>query len=218
VAARFGDLTVEALDVHSGLAAHELAFAVEEHGAELAVTVEHAIDRHDDAAAQGIAEDYAAALRWLVDQPAHPRAVATQPVVTGLPRAARAVREDIATVEAVILAVWRELLERDDIGVENNFFDVGGHSHLLVQVMNALRDKVDGELTVVDFFRYPTVRGLAAYLVEQSPAAPGAPAPAGPTAEPEPPRASPERRQSLRKQRARRTARTDQRDEPHAGN
>jgi acyl carrier protein len=218
VSARFGDLAVEALDVRSGLAAHELALAVEEHGAELAVTVEHAVDRHDDAAAQRIAEDYAAALRWLVDQAEHARAVVAQPVVTGLPRAARAVREDVAAVEAVILAVWRELLERDDIGVDNNFFDVGGHSHLLVQVMNALRDKVDGELKVVDFFRYPTVRGLAAYLVEQSPAAPNAPAPAGPAAEPEPPRASPDRRQSLRKQRARRTARTDQRDETHAGN
>jgi 3-oxoacyl-(acyl-carrier-protein) synthase len=70
-------------------------------------------------------------------------------------------------LERTIAGIWRGMLKVDKVGVEDNFFDLGGHSLLLAQVHSRLasalgRDVAD--LTLLDLFRYPTVRSLAAWL------------------------------------------------------
>jgi amino acid adenylation domain-containing protein/non-ribosomal peptide synthase protein (TIGR01720 family) len=71
-------------------------------------------------------------------------------------------------VEAAIAEVWRELLGVDEISVEDNFFDVGGHSTLLVQIHARLRDVLKGDLKgpfpIVTLFQHPTIRSLARSL------------------------------------------------------
>jgi amino acid adenylation domain-containing protein len=67
-------------------------------------------------------------------------------------------------VERAIAAVWREVLRRERVGVNDNFFDLGGHSLLLVQVHNRLRKAFDAEVTMLDLFKYPTISALAAYI------------------------------------------------------
>jgi hypothetical protein len=68
------------------------------------------------------------------------------------------------SLETQILTVWREALGRDGIGIHQNFFDVGGHSLLVLRVYNSLRDLSGRQLKVMDMFRYPTVAALARYL------------------------------------------------------
>jgi len=46
------------------------------------------------------------------------------------------------------------------VGIDDNFFDLGGHSLLLPRLARMLRPTVPG-LTIVDLFRYPTIRSLA---------------------------------------------------------
>ncbi|MCD9140974.1 amino acid adenylation domain-containing protein [Streptomyces albireticuli] len=79
--------------------------------------------------------------------------------------------------ERLVAEVWREVLRLDGIGVEDNFFEVGGDSLLLMRVMARLRDHSPRPLTRVEMFMYPTVRSLARRLAP--PDAPG-PVPAGP--------------------------------------
>ena len=67
-------------------------------------------------------------------------------------------------VEEEIAAVWAELLEVDRVGATQNFFDIGGHSLLAVQAIARLSSVVDHKVSLVDFFRYPTVRSLAEHL------------------------------------------------------
>ncbi|WP_427500986.1 amino acid adenylation domain-containing protein [Methylomonas sp. MED-D] len=62
-----------------------------------------------------------------------------------------------------LLAIWRQVLQRDDFGTEESFFDLGGHSLLLMQVWNALQPQYPA-LQTVDLFRYPTIAKLAAFL------------------------------------------------------
>lgn len=50
------------------------------------------------------------------------------------------------------------------VGLDENFFDLGGHSLLTVQVAARLGDAVGRPVPVTDLFRFPTVRGLAAHL------------------------------------------------------
>ena len=44
----------------------------------------------------------------------------------------------------------------DQVGVDDNFFDLGGHSLLLVQVQAQLRRALDHEIAIVELFQYPT--------------------------------------------------------------
>jgi hypothetical protein len=61
-------------------------------------------------------------------------------------------------LERAVAEVWREVLGVERAGADENFFDLGGHSLLLVRLQNGLREAVGGELEVMDLFRYPTVR------------------------------------------------------------
>ena len=50
------------------------------------------------------------------------------------------------------------------MGVTDNFFDLGGHSMLAVQVNNRLKEELQRDISVVELFQYPTVRALAEHL------------------------------------------------------
>jgi len=84
------------------------------------------------------------------------------------------VRPDLTTayikpgneVEQNIAALWRELLQVDKVGVEDNFFDLGGHSLLVVQLQSRLKELYP-ELSVIDLFKYPTVKSLSNYLSDR---------------------------------------------------
>ncbi len=69
-------------------------------------------------------------------------------------------------VEQQIANVWGRLLKIDKIGVNDNFFDLGGHSLLLVQVQNKLKELVGKEIPLVEMFRHPTVSSLANYFTQ----------------------------------------------------
>jgi acyl carrier protein len=64
-------------------------------------------------------------------------------------------------VEHSIATLWREALQAEQIGLHDNFFDLGGHSLLLAQVHSKVERMFDCKLSLVDMFKYPTVRLLA---------------------------------------------------------
>lgn len=67
-------------------------------------------------------------------------------------------------LESVIATVWRAVLRRDRVGVNENFFDIGGHSLLVVQVLQKLREQLSQPVQLTDLFRFPTIAGLADHL------------------------------------------------------
>ena len=69
--------------------------------------------------------------------------------------------------ENIIANIWQKALNIEKVGVQDNFFDLGGHSLLLLQVYNKLRETFSQELSLVDLFKYPTVGALAKYLTGQ---------------------------------------------------
>ncbi|GAA1299937.1 amino acid adenylation domain-containing protein [Saccharothrix xinjiangensis] len=92
-----------------------------------------------------------AALRALA-----PRAAAGEPAVPHL--------EPRAATERLVAAVWSEVLGAPAVGLDDNFFDLGGHSLLLVRVQTRLRAELGRDLPVVELYTHPTVRALAAHL------------------------------------------------------
>ena len=67
-------------------------------------------------------------------------------------------------MEARLAAIWGELLGVDAVGAEDNFFDLGGHSLLLVRLQARLAAELGSRIRVVELFQHPTVRTLAARL------------------------------------------------------
>ena len=63
-----------------------------------------------------------------------------------------------------VARVWREVLKVERVGLHDNFFDLGGHSLLVVKVHVALRREFGRELTVLDLFQRPTVATQADLL------------------------------------------------------
>ncbi len=93
------------------------------------------------------------------------------PTVHTAPRAAY--RAPQSGMERTITSVWQELLGVEKVGIEDNFFDLGGHSLLMIQVAHRLQGILKRDLSVLDLLKYPTVSELARYLGEgQSGAAP----------------------------------------------
>ncbi|KWD48151.1 type I polyketide synthase [Burkholderia ubonensis] len=68
-----------------------------------------------------------------------------------------------STLERV-QAIWRDVLRTPEVGVDVNFFDLGGHSMLLLQMQQKIEQAFGMRVPRVEFFRNPTVAGLAAYL------------------------------------------------------
>ncbi|HKV07867.1 MAG TPA: amino acid adenylation domain-containing protein, partial [Thermoanaerobaculia bacterium] len=87
-------------------------------------------------------------------------------------REERGLVEPQGHVERTVAAVWCEILGLDQVGRHQSFFDLGGHSLLLVRAQGRLAEELGREISLVDLFRYPTVSALAGFLE------PGAPAPA----------------------------------------
>ncbi|WFE35332.1 amino acid adenylation domain-containing protein [Micromonospora sp. WMMD975] len=86
--------------------------------------------------------------------------VAAEPARASLP----AGPDTLTGTEALIAGIWRDVLGRDTVGVADNFFDIGGHSMALAAVHARLVEATGRSITMLDLFRHPTVRALAASL------------------------------------------------------
>jgi natural product biosynthesis luciferase-like monooxygenase protein len=68
--------------------------------------------------------------------------------------------------ERAIAEIWAAVLGVPRVGMDDNFFDLGGHSLLLAQVHAQLRARVRADLPLVKLIEHPTVGALARYLSE----------------------------------------------------
>ena len=71
----------------------------------------------------------------------------------------------MSDVQQTVAAVWRSVLAIDTIGLDQNFFDLGGDSLRLSLVASKLKEVLPMPFSIVDLFRYPTIRSFTASLV-----------------------------------------------------
>jgi amino acid adenylation domain-containing protein len=67
-------------------------------------------------------------------------------------------------IEQKIAAIWQEVLSLTELSVDDNFFDLGGHSIHIGIVNGKLKEKFDRDLSMVEMFEYSTIRSLAQFL------------------------------------------------------
>jgi len=75
-------------------------------------------------------------------------------------------------VETMIADLWKDVLRLEKVGIHDNFFDLGGHSLLLVQVQARLERHLKRKLPVVDLFQYPSIATLSRHLTGDEDIAP----------------------------------------------
>lgn len=90
-------------------------------------------------------------------------------------------QEPLSAVEHRVAAIWREALDLPQVGRDENFFDLGGHSLLLIKVQSML-EAAFGPVALASLFMHPTVSSQARFLAGGKPAEdvpPPAPRPRG---------------------------------------
>lgn len=67
-------------------------------------------------------------------------------------------------MERVLVDLWLAVLKVPRVGVDDNFFDMGGHSLLLARVQTKLSEQLGFSVSLLDLYAHPTVAELATYL------------------------------------------------------
>ena len=71
-------------------------------------------------------------------------------------------------VETAVAAVWEEVLGVEPVGVDDDFFALGGHSLAAIQIGTRVRSELGSEFDLKDFYNKPTVAHLAALLARET--------------------------------------------------
>jgi amino acid adenylation domain-containing protein len=78
-----------------------------------------------------------------------------------------AFRAPASDEETAIAWLWSQLLHVNSVGLDDNFFDLGGDSLLAVKLVEHIRLRLGIELPVLALFQYPTVAGMASLLARR---------------------------------------------------
>lgn len=66
--------------------------------------------------------------------------------------------------ERRLAAIWCDVLAQEQVGVHDNFFEIGGHSLLAVRMLGKIRDAFELDIPMDAIFEAPTIARLASYL------------------------------------------------------
>jgi|AntRauTorcE11897_2_1112592.scaffolds.fasta_scaffold00406_3 aspartate racemase len=67
-------------------------------------------------------------------------------------------------MESQLLQIWEKVLKISPISVEDNFFDIGGHSLIAVILFDEIRDEIGADLPIAALFEAPSIREMASYI------------------------------------------------------
>jgi len=71
-------------------------------------------------------------------------------------------------LEKAIADIWQQVLGREKVGINDNFFDLGGHSLLMIKVNYQIKESLKKEISIIEMFQHPTIKTLAKYLAQDS--------------------------------------------------
>jgi amino acid adenylation domain-containing protein len=77
-------------------------------------------------------------------------------------------QEPCTETEMELAQIWQEILGVESVGITDDFFDLGGHSLLVVGMVSKIHERLGVELQFGEVFETPTIRDLADSLVNQA--------------------------------------------------
>ncbi|GAX60251.1 nonribosomal polyketide synthase protein [Candidatus Scalindua japonica] len=70
-------------------------------------------------------------------------------------------------LERNIATIWKEVLGREEIGINDKLFDLGGNSIHIVQINNKLQKLLKRDIPMLPMFEYPTISSFAKFLGQE---------------------------------------------------
>ncbi|MEB3219803.1 MAG: amino acid adenylation domain-containing protein [Nostocales cyanobacterium 94392] len=70
-------------------------------------------------------------------------------------------------IERKVADIWQKVLNLEKVGIQDNFFDLGGHSLNVLQVYSKLQELFSENLAMTDLFKYPTISSISRYLNQE---------------------------------------------------
>lgn len=70
--------------------------------------------------------------------------------------------------QAILFKAWNDILGHDEIDIQDNFFDVGGNSLKVIQLVEYLGKNHGWNISIVTVFQYPSIHLLSEYMNRQS--------------------------------------------------
>lgn len=67
-------------------------------------------------------------------------------------------------MEIQISLIWKTLLQKENIGIYDNFFEIGGNSLLIAHMKIELEKLLDREVGIIEIFKHPTIESMSRYL------------------------------------------------------
>lgn len=70
------------------------------------------------------------------------------------------------SVQEKLTEIWKDLLHLEKVGLDDNFFDVGGYSLLLNKLLRKIANETGYSVTILDLMSYPTIRTCADFMLK----------------------------------------------------
>ena len=70
--------------------------------------------------------------------------------------------------EQTLVEIWENILGHSKIGIRDNFFDIGGNSLMIAQVINQIYKRLNSSLSFKDFFQEPFIEGMVKKIKSQA--------------------------------------------------
>lgn len=169
---QFAGLQVEALELDSSTTDFDLFLSLTEEAGQLRGVLKYNTDRLEDGAIAQLLTDYQQVLEAVV---AHPEAVLSSPNLLAKEQRHTAEIDSLDGVEQVyipprdkvesqLVEIWQQLLGVVSVGVQDNFFNLGGHSILALQLFTQIKQVFGKDLPLSTLYQAPTVEQLATVL------------------------------------------------------
>jgi amino acid adenylation domain-containing protein len=173
---QLGNLNVRALELHSDTTKFDLSLGVIDGGEELSLVITYSTDLFEPESARCMLADFELLLEAFAARPE--QKLCDLPALTWTPKHSAAQRLPAAStqptqyvaprtpIEEKLVSIWTEVLSIERIGVEDNFFMLGGHSLMATQLIGRIRNAFGYELPLRRLFQTPTISGLASAIYE----------------------------------------------------
>lgn len=157
---RIADVELEQIPSYSGSSAYELTFWLRDHGTTAFAAIEISSDLFTPATGEWLCACWLDVLQTIAEDPKLPLERISLPARTVEPTAAR------NDVEQALLEIWKRALHLD-LGVDDDFFDMGGTSLRAVEIFDQVRARFGAELPISVLFEHRTVERLAEALMPE---------------------------------------------------
>ncbi|NEO77384.1 amino acid adenylation domain-containing protein [Moorena sp. SIO4G3] len=68
--------------------------------------------------------------------------------------------------EQLLAKIWQEVLQIEKMGIYDNFFEIGGHSLLIIKVHTKLQELYAQDISIIKLFQYPNISEFSKYLID----------------------------------------------------